>query len=483
MPLAELDPRLEPGWGPEKKRLLARLRAAQPHDFGMLKEIWEFLRVSEQMMLDVLNGHPANPAHAGKGCAEFGHFLYYLHHPHPQLKTHMERDAVALAAWSLAAHASKPASMIAPGYLENLQQTVADWPVVDSEGAIYGFGQYEVLDPNWNLALINLVITLFHKRHAFGNTPCVKTLMPGLDGKVRIGIVGDWGAGAYGTNGGAAVEVMRQLDGMNCDYLLHLGDTYYAGTGGEPYLPANEQQNNFIRHWPQHTGRGRSFALNSNHEMYSGGNGYFPHALGSEIFSHQNMTSYFALTFGKWVILGLDTAYHASATKLYMDGTLGEQQIAWLREYRRNVGFEGKKVLVLTHHEGMSLTGDTPTELFKQVTDAIGRAPDVWYWGHAHNGIAYSNASAVGRLGTRARCVGHSAVPYGLASALMDPAGKYPVASVDYFTQTPSPSGGKRMLNGFASLELGENGDITELFFEQGKAAPVWRSVNGVRFS
>ena len=484
MTIAEIESRLESGWASERKRLLVRLRAAELRDFGVLREIWEFLRISELMMLDILNGRPANPDHAGKGCAEFGHFLYHLHYPHPQLQALTARDEVAQAAWNLAAHAAKPMSTMAQGHLEGLEAKMAAWPVVDGEGVIYGFNQYESLDPNWNLTLINLIISFFHGRHDFGATPCVKALIPGSDGRVRLGIVGDWGAGAYGPNGGAAVAVMKQLDAMKCDYLFHMGDTYYAGTGGAPYLPPNEEAGNFIRQWAQHAGRGRSFTLNGNHEMYSGGNGYFPVALGSDVFRHQNATSYFALTFGKWVILGLDTAYNAPAADMYSRGILGDQQSAWIREYRQSIGgFDGRKILVLTHHEGLSFQGDALTGLFREVADALGRAPDIWYWGHLHNGIAYSNASAAGKLGTKARCVGHSAVPYGFASGLMDSSGHYPVASVDFFTHTPSPEGGKRVLNGFATLELSENGDLTELFFEEGKAAPVWRSVNGVRFA
>lgn len=484
MTIAELASRLESGWESEKKRLLWRLRDAQPMEFGILREIWEYLRVSELMLLDILNGRPENPEHAGKGAAEFGHFLYQLHYPHPHLKVLIERDEVAQAAWDLAAHASKPRSMMAPGYLESLQAGTAGWPKVDGAGLVYGFKQYEALDPHWNLVLITLVITLFHKRRDFGSTPCVKALIPGFDGNVRLGIAGNCGAGTYGADGGAAIEVMKQLEAMNCDYLLHMGGTSYFAAGDAPRLAGNDETRNLTRHWPQHAGRGRSFILNSGLEMYSGGNGYFSLALGSEIFRHQNKTSYFALTFGKWVILGLDSAYHASASNLYTNGILGEQQSAWIREYRRSLGgFDGKKVLVLTHHEGLNLQGDKLSGLFREVADALGRAPDVWYWGRPHNGIAYSNASAAGRLGTRARCAGHSAALYGFASGLMDSSGRYPVPSVDFFMRSPSPEGRRRMLNGFATLELSEYGDITELFFEQGKAAPVWRSVNGVRFA
>ncbi len=484
MAIVELEPRQASGWDSERQRMLARLHAVELQELGVLQELWEYLRISELMLLDILNGRPANPEHAGKGNARFGHLLYYLHYPHPQLKALTKRDEIAQAAWHLAAHASKPESKMARGCLESQRSITAGWPMVDSAGVIYGFKGYEALDHRWGLALINLVIMHYYKRQDLGSAPCIKELIPGFDGNVRIGVVGDCGVSTFGAGSSAAIELMKQLDAMNCDYLLHMGDAYYTETASPSQPAANEGMRNIIRHWPEHAGRGRSFILNSGLEMYSGGSAYFSHLLGSDLFRHQNMTSYFVLTFGKWVILGLDSAQGASAASLYMNGALGERQSAWIREYRRGIGgFDGKKVLVLTHHEGMNFRGDALVGLYKEVADAIGRAPDVWYSGHLHNGIAYSNASAAGRLGTRARCVGHSATPYGFASGLMDESGRYPVPSVDFFTRTPSPEGGKRVLNGFATLELSEHGDITELFFEQGKTAPVWRSVNGFRFA
>ncbi len=469
-------------WHSDMQRLLAGLRAAEPRELRILQDIWEYLRISELMLLDTLNGRPENPDYAGRGNAEFGHFLYHLHNPHPKLTELVELDEVARAVWNLAAHASKPSSTIAPEYLANLHASVTDWPMVDQEGAILAFEQYEALDPLWCLAFINLVISLFHQRHDFGSSPCVQALVPKSGDRLRLGIVGDWGAGAYGPDGGPAVAVMKQLNKMDCDYLVHLGDTYYVGTGNAPYLPAKEEENNFVNQWPQNIGKGRSFTLNSNHEMYAGGCGYFSAALGSDMFRHQNMTSYFALTFGKWVILGLDTAYNASLEHLYMVGALGEQQSAWIREYRDSIGgFDGKKILVLTHHEGQDFQGDAPTSLFGEVTQAIGRAPDVWYWGHLHNNIAYSDGSAAGKLGARTRCVGHSAIPRGLASGLVDSKQKL-LPSVEFLARTPSKEEGrKRVLAGFATLELGANGDITELFFDLGNTAPIWRSINGVR--
>lgn len=458
----------------ESLHMQGLLESIDPTRFDTLLQIWRYLQVSEEMLLDIINHRPPNPEFAGKGHPEFGHMLHYLHTPHVSMMQATENQAVATAAWNLLSSAKKPPSKIAPGFFDGLQATAASWPIVGGDGSLYGFSQYENLDARWLGALVNTAITFAKGKHSFGSTPYTAALTPGADGNIRLGIVGDWGTGAYGENDGPAVAVIQQLAKMNCDYLFHVGDVYYAGTGDAPYVPTDQETGNFTTQWPKGIAPGRSFTLNSNHEMYSGANGYFSLALGGPIFRHQNMTSYFGLTFGKWVILGLDSAYHAAVTSLYMDGVLGDQQAAWIKQFGESIGgFAGKKVLVMTHHQAQDIKGEKLTKLNSEVCAAIGRAPDVWYWGHLHNGIVYSNGSVAGKQNTAGRCVGHSAIPYGVASELRASSGK-PIASVDYFSATPSPEGGNRVLNGFATIELRPDGGMTESFYDQGRTDPAW---------
>ncbi len=123
----------------EKQELLSVLRAVKPRGLVALHDIWKFLQVSEQMLLDVLHGRPRNPALAGKGDPEFGHFLHYLNHPHPHVLALVAADEVAQEAWNLATHALMPASAIAPGFFEGLQASALSWPIVGADGQIYGF--------------------------------------------------------------------------------------------------------------------------------------------------------------------------------------------------------------------------------------------------------------------------------------------------------------------------------------------------------
>ncbi len=456
-----------------EKDLHDALRAIEPQSFQTLQDLWDFLKVSEQMLQDVLDGKPENPELAGRGDPELGHFLHYLHHPHDDLLALLEGEPIAQAAWALLTHAAKPDTALEQGYFDGLKASAETWPIVGPTGVLYGLDQYEALDVRWAGTFINIAITFVTGAHAFGAAPYTAELKAGPDGTVRLGLVGDWGTGIYGEDAGTAVAIMKQLAGLSPDYLFHLGDVYYSGTGAAPFVPSGQETGNFTGLWPQPPAPGRSFALNGNHDMYSGAHGFFPVILADPAFGHQNKTSYFGLTFGKWVILGLDTAYHALVNSMYMNGVLGAEQTAWIEKFGKDIGgFDGRKILVLTHHDGQTLDGSATLPLYDELRAALGRAPDVWYWGHKHNGIAYSMGSAAGRLGTRACCIGHGAIPFGAAQELLND-GK-PIASAEYVAQTPSPAGSNRVLNGFATLELGADGSIREAMYEQGNPKPVW---------
>jgi hypothetical protein len=140
------------------------------------------------------------------------------------------------------------------------------------------------------------------------------------------------------------------------DLTIHLGDVYYSGTG-------DQEQHEFVNLWPK--GSIGSLALNSNHEMCSGAKPYFQAIAGSP-FGLQNGCSYFALENSNWVIVGLDSAYFSPEGGFYMDGSLGPAggtQVMFLEDQVA----KGKKVIVLTHHNGLSEDGLSTTNLWPQV--------------------------------------------------------------------------------------------------------------------
>src|SRR4029077_11258972 len=101
-----------------------------------------------------------------------------------------------------------------------------------------------------------------------------------LSDSAKIFLVGDFGNGLYG-----APKIAQTIasSSTNYDVLLHLGDIYYSG---QP----DEVQHRFLDIWPIQKGK-ISRTLNGNHDMYSGGFGYFDLALPTL----QQASSYFAL--------------------------------------------------------------------------------------------------------------------------------------------------------------------------------------------
>jgi len=235
-----------------------------------------------------------------------------------------------------------------------------------------------------------------------------------------LALVGDWGTGNY-TPGGPALDVMNQIVKPKPDYILHLGDVYYSGTG-------DEERHNLLAAWPPEYS-GKSFTLNSNHEMYDGGYGYFHTTLPDPIFSVQNGTSYFVLNYGDashggpWTILVLDSAYW-STSALVTDGSITDPDSSCAGATAQvefiSALLSPKKVIVVTHHNPISYDGSEVVDdlqgnsLWEQVTNVLGE-PAGWYWGHVHNAIVYSLPTAVSSH-TRARCIGHGAIPFGPAS-------------------------------------------------------------------
>lgn len=319
---------------------------------------------------------------------------------------------------------------------------------VGADGTLWGIGRYLQLDPGWTEALIHWLENHDHPA-PFATAPQTITLPDTL----RIGVVGDWGTGFW-TAGTGPERVRDLLAADRMDVNIHLGDVYYAGS-------ADEERAKFIDLWP--AGSLHSFTLNSNHEMYDGARSYYGEALAAGgACAAQRGTSYFAAQNNHWVIVGLDSAYHATGD-LYMDGAIDASQGAFLARVAAAAG--SRKIIVMTHHLGLDLTGRTPTALWQQVANALGRAPDLWYWGHAHNGIVYAPTA-----GCLPRCVGHGAIPYGAARMLDN----QPTVLWSETQLARDPAVPPRVLNGYLRLTLDGPTVTEELVGEDGSIR--WRN-------
>jgi hypothetical protein len=307
---------------------------------------------------------------------------------------------------------------------------------------IVGFRQYEDIDLKWIASLWNRLTT---SKVKFPVAKRVADVVYQMPDDTSIAIAGDWGTG-----NDSSKSIAAQIRALQADYTIHLGDVYYSGT-------ESEEHSRFVDLWPP--GARGSFALNSNHEMYSGGHGYFGVALAHQTFRQQHGYSYFALTNRTWLVIGLDSAHGGSG--MYGSGVINDEQLSWLRSLMKSdvarSGGGPKNTVILTHHQAIELKGDRK-DLFAQVTRALGVAPNRWYWGHVH-GVAAFEPIEIGDVTFRARLCGHGGVPYA-------PDKKTSAVSWIESELAGDPSIKQRALNGFALLRFTDDG-LEERFYDE----------------
>jgi hypothetical protein len=241
--------------------------------------------------------------------------------------------------------------------------------------------------------------------------------------KARVAIIGDWGTGAQ-----PSISVLKKIAAANPDIVIHLGDIYYSGT------PA-ECQGNFRQIVNQVLRRDNPilpvFTLSGNHDMYSGGLGYYALIDQLNTDPHRQRASFFCLRTSDqaWQFLAMDTGYHDNNPVTVNDAVtfLEDDELAWHRDRIRE--FPGKTIL-LSHHQLFSAYSSIGAaaqdgkrqasnprllEAFQQLaTD--GRIA-AWFWGHEHTLSIYKPFAGL----ERGRCLGHGAVPVSLADEIYKP--------------------------------------------------------------
>jgi hypothetical protein len=353
---------------------------------------------------------------------------------------------------------SAPAGPAAPHHLSLAHTALNDDPdqvtssleegvVIDvgSDGVIWGTGKYQQLDPGWVEAFASYLEMLIFGKHRFMADPQVIQ----IPDTVSIAMAGDWGT----DNWPPAIAVAKQMAALHPDITIHLGDVYYSGS-------SDQEANLLVKCWPP--GPKGSFALNSNHEMYSGSKPYFQ-ALGAAPFTLQKGCSFFALENSNWVIVGLDSAYFADEIELFINGSLNPAGGTTQIQFLENMAAKGKKTIILSHHNGLTEDGAGTTELWGQVMSGFptGQAPAYWYWGHVHTATVY-NTGDPARLGVACRCCGHGALPWGEAAELEG------AANVAWYEKRKAgdPNLQERVYNGFAVLRL-DGPNIAETFYDE----------------
>src|SRR5258707_193966 len=206
---------------------------------------------------------------------------------------------------------------------------------------------------------------------------------------IRMAVLGDWGTGMYGA---PVCSGSIENDTRGFQIVMHLGDVYYSGTD-------DEERNRCLSLWPKVAGA-RNFSLNSNHEMYTGGHGYFEVLLKDPRFAQFQVSSYFALENRYFVMICLDTAY--------AEHDIADPQGAWLDQMFARA--DGRKVILFSHHQPFSLLDAQGPKLQVKLAKFLSaRKIFAWYWGHEHRCVVYDRHPAWNFYG---RCVGHSGMPY-----------------------------------------------------------------------
>lgn len=464
---------------------------ADPKLAVMFSSMNSYLQASEYEVIEMMvhsgvwsGTVPPNPG--GSGAVEFGLLDYWLNNPG---NDKVLQDLVEVWKWLVG---SLPVTQITAANYANLKKAVQKGQpgLVAADGSWFSESTYAGLDPNWAEAVVDFVITYSAGTFAtFAQAPPTVTLSGAASSQVTIALVGDWGTGDYALGpspSGPAASVMQAIVALKPDYIIHLGDVYYAGS-------TTEEANNLVAMWPA-AYAGKSFTLNSNHEMYNGANGYYS-SLANNIFNLQTGTSYFALQYGNtqqpggpWTIIGLDSAFWSSSP-LVMNGSIAEPsharfggtaQTSFLKGLVTN-GLAPQNTIVLTHHnpvttDGSALVTDqSGNDLWAEVTasGALNGTPKAWYWGHVHNGIVYPYPNKMGYK-NYGRCVGHGALPFGNAWGLA----AAPPSQVQGYDNVPNPKMSYLMMNGFMLLTITKTGQVTETFYQQDGTKAPWVGSN-----
>lgn len=278
-------------------------------------------------------------------------------------------------------------------------------PLLEPPAQALGLEEFSTLDPRWVSAF--LAAKMISEAHGTCPFPDDRAPAVPLGDKARLILVGDWGTGIrraqdvaqwMGQHAQAGVAEGRDT------HVVSLGDVYYAG------FP-HEYRDRFLAYWPvlsSEAGRIRSWALNANHDMYTGGFGFFDVLLGDPRFAAQNRSSYFLLENRNWQIAGLDSAY--APPDLRGDrGNLYGGQADWLHAHRERA--PEKRTMLLTHHQLFS-SWETNAPLMEQALQGVfqQRKIDAWFWGHEHRCAVYRDPRP-GQKVPFASLIGHGGVP------------------------------------------------------------------------
>jgi hypothetical protein len=353
------------------------------------------------------------------------------------------------------------------------------------------YAQFGPNDWEWLKSGVQACLTRLTGKHSFGTTPEEHEMSE----DVVVVLFGDWATGTPGARRLSSAIRKRLGESTGERHLIHLGDVYYCG------LP-DEYHSRFLECWPAAGLDGvTSWNLNGNHDMYSGGKGYFGLVsgdqsllgTGAEMFAHQHGTSFFRLSNEDWQIIALDTAY--------LDKDLAPEQLPKFKEWVGVDGIDGashigaapqRKTILLSHHQlGSAHDQRSVGSGIRDETDAARKSGRIhaWFWGHEHRCILYEDYLNV----KCPVCIGNGGVPELLSRGVFTLSGgfqmiKNALSSTVAFAQHPfvraprvayepepqeNPDGLKWEPRGFVVIELKGAGGTALYVDEDGNEEPI----------
>lgn len=281
---------------------------------------------------------------------------------------------------------------------------------------------FDTSDPGWLSVALEKVKSLLKGKHRFTSHTSLTDFRLDLPANAVVALFADWGTGEE-----TAIRVMNQIRIAAPTHAIHLGDVYYSGTPKE----AQKRFLNVIEQNGPSKAACRYFSLNANHDMYSGGYGYFDTilpALGQQ-------ASYFNLRNPHWQLIGIDSGYEEHGLK--------DPQKDWVAA---QLSAGGAKSIMLSHHQFFS--SYEPRAYKRALHKKMGPLMSnvfAWFWGHEHKCVIFGD-----HLGIKARCIGHGAIPVGVPFGTPE----FPDVPVIASDERPSPSSPNTGLHGFALLRF-----------------------------
>jgi calcineurin-like phosphoesterase family protein len=331
--------------------------------------------------------------------------------------------------------------------LEDTQPTAAAAP----------FEQFGPLDPGWLECVIDGFKTFFSGKAPFIQHQNLTDFLVAIPDRCSIVLFSDAGA-----DNSAAKSVTRQIRALNPDICVHLGDIYYAGQDNEA--------EDFLDQWPLADAasgkvtRHSSFALNGNHEMFSGGRAYFSRVL----FAFGQQASYFGLRNSNWQFLAFDSAYIDQRLLSPDDAKSIDERVGsqWTWLLDKIKGNSTQETILLSHHQPLSAfkqentDGKPLNQDARKLFDAAGiQNVFAWFFGHEHQCTIYDD----GATGYRARLIGNGSIPHAPSTAKQPDPGCVPFKVMN---QQPNALGDA--FSGFVLLKLDGPNISVQYFNEDG---------------